>query len=273
MWTDVSGPRVSSGSDTDATSAVSPGRRLLHCDERFIAVAMLASMAIHSSMPLPRPTPAQIDAAKRKIRKFIQRTAPGFGAPIISLRADDTGAIPMQLHWENEDGENWRVVGLDQPSLDKRMLNSVIVECRVLFTESEDCYLPGVVKALQVLSPNRARALDPLKQHVAQLVRGGRLAIQPGRHAAMYSGRLEMDNGLGPGQLLGSDQIAMDYIYGMALHEDEERLARLENVSSHDTIFQAVILTLNDLLHIVANVRMQVLHDIEVGHIAIDESN
>ncbi|MFF2772845.1 hypothetical protein ACFVUP_37680, partial [Streptomyces bacillaris] len=188
-----------------------------------------------------------------------------------ALRDDDGGVISMQLHWEIEDGENWRVVGIDHPTLDKRVLDSVIVECRVLFTESEDCYLPGIVKALQILSPDRARALDPLKQHVAQLVRGGRLAIQPGRQAAMYSGRLEMDNGLGPGKLLGADQIAMDYIYGMALHEDDDRLERLANVSSLRTIIQAVVLTLNDLLHLVSNVRAQVLHDIEVGHITIDE--
>jgi hypothetical protein len=177
----------------------------------------------------------------------------------------------MTLRWESRDGENWHVTGLDRPTLDKRILDSVIVECRVLFTESEDCYLPGVVKALQLLSPTRARALDPLKQHVGQLVRDGRLTVRPGQQASMYSGRLEMDNGVGPGRLLGSDQIAMDYIYGMALHEDEDRLKRLQNVSSQDTIFQAVIVTLNDLLHLVANVRLQVLHDVEVGHITIED--
>ena len=221
--------------------------------------------------PISGPTAAHIAAARRKLRKFVQRTAPGFGEPIVALRAEGSGAIPMQLHWERDDGENWRAVSLDHATLDKRILDSVIVECRVLFTESEDCYLPGIVKALQLLSPQRARSLDPLKQHVAQLVRNGRLAIQPGQQPAMLSGRLGMDNGLGPGQLLGSDQIAMDYIYGVALHEDDDRLGRLENVSSEDAIFHAVILTLNDLLHIVGNVRRQVLHDIEVGHISIDE--
>jgi hypothetical protein len=33
-----------------------------------------------------------------------------------------------------------------------------------------------------------------------------------------------MDNGLGPAILLGSDLVAMDYIYGVALHEDDDRL-------------------------------------------------
>ncbi|CAN5276845.1 hypothetical protein BH09ACT2_BH09ACT2_08340 [soil metagenome] len=222
--------------------------------------------------PQTGPTAVQVSAARRKLRKFLLQTPDGFGDPIVGLRGDDGESITMQLHWESEDGENWRVAGLDRPSLDKRLLDSVIVECRVLFTETEDCYLPGIVKALQLLSPQRARALDPLKQHVAQLVRGGRLAVAPGSHAVMYSGRLEMDNGLGEGLLLGSDQIAMDYIYGVALHQDEDRRRRLENVSSQDTIFEAVILTLNDLLHISANVRRQVMHDVEVGHIVLDES-
>jgi hypothetical protein len=205
------------------------------------------------------------------LRKFLLQTPDGFGAPIVALRGDDGKSVTMQLHWESEDGENWRVSGLDRPSLDKRLIDSVIVECRVLFTETEDCYLPGIVKALQLLSPERARALDPLKQHVAQLVRGGRLAVAPGSQPAMFSGRLEMDNGLGQGLLLGSDQIAMDYIYGIALHQDEDRRRRLQNVSSQDTIFEAVIVTLNDLLHITSSVRLQVMHDVKVGHITLDE--
>jgi len=221
----------------------------------------------------PALTPAQQALARRRIRKFLQRTEPGFGEPIIALRDETNGSIPMHIHWESADEQDWRIVGVDKPHLDKRILDSVIVECRVLFSETEDCYLPGIVKALQTLSPDRAIALRPLKQHVAQLVRNGHLAIQADKTASMYSGRLESDNGMGQGRLLGSDQIAMDYIYGMALHEDEDRRARLENVSSQETIFQAVILTLNDLLHIAANVREQVLHDIDVGHISIEQNN
>jgi len=85
-----------------------------------------------------------------------------------------------------------------------------------------------------------------------------------------YSGRLEMDNGLGPNRLLGDDQIAMDYIYGMALHEDDERLARLENVTDLDSIRQGVLLQMNQLLHVVENVRRQIVHDIEQGYFTLD---
>ncbi|GAA3883946.1 hypothetical protein GCM10022381_27670 [Leifsonia kafniensis] len=211
----------------------------------------------------------QQEAARNKLRKFIERSAPGLGEPLIALRDPDTGQMAMQLHWSSDDGEEWSLSGLDQPSLDRRILNSVIVECRVFFMVGEDCYLPGIVRALQRLSPERARGLDPLKKHVAQIVRDGAL-VSPEGGAMMYSGRLEMDNGLGPGKLLGADQITMDYINGVAFHEDDSRRARLDNVSDMESVLLAVILQLDVLLRIVGNVRRQVMHDIKAGHISLD---
>ena len=78
-----------------------------------------------------------------------------------------------------------------------------------------------------------------------------------------------MDNGLGPGELLGSDLVAMDYIYGIALHEDDDRLARLDNVSMESAL-QAVIYHFNDLLHIIANVRAQIEHDLAQHHFELE---
>lgn len=79
--------------------------------------------------------------------------------------------------------------------------------------------------------------------------------------ASMYSGRLEVDNGIGPGRLLGADQITMDYINGVALHEDEERRSRIANIPDEESIRFAVILQLDVLLRIVSNVRPQIEHD------------
>jgi hypothetical protein len=55
------------------------------------------------------------------------------------------------------------------------------------------------------------------------------------------------------------------------LDVDEASIERLANVSDHGTVSMAVIIQLNALLLVVENVRRQVLHDIEVGHISIDE--
>lgn len=96
------------------------------------------------------PAPEHVlEGSRRKIRKFLNRTGPELGEPIVALR-DEQGRIPvLDLTWEQLGGDDWRLTGIDHRELSKRMVDSTIVECRVFFTEGEDCYLPGVVKALQ----------------------------------------------------------------------------------------------------------------------------
>ncbi|WP_116768669.1 hypothetical protein [Arthrobacter sp. H-02-3] len=207
--------------------------------------------------------PSVQDHARRKLSKFLRRSTPGLGEPITALR-DGSGRIPLlELTWHRIDDDTWRITGIEDQQLDKRMVDSTIVECRVFFTPGEDCYLPGIVTALQsLITPERAKAMRALKQLVAQVVTGARIGASG---PIFHSGRLEMDNGLGPGILLGSDLVAMDYIYGMALHEDDDRLARLENVSLESAL-QAVVYHFNDLLHVIASVRAQIEHDLEMGY-------
>ncbi|WP_025156905.1 hypothetical protein [Leifsonia aquatica] len=217
------------------------------------------------------PAPEHIlEASRRKVREFLNRTGPDLGEPITALR-DEEGRIPVfEFEWERSAGDDdWHLASINQPGLSKRMVDSTIVECRVFFTESEDCYVPGVVNALQsLLTAEQARARRPLKDHVAQVVTGSRIGASG---PLFHSGRLEMDNGLGPGQLLGSDLIAMDYIYGIALHEDDDRLARLDNVNMNSAL-QAVIYHFNDLLHIIANVRAQIEHDLSQNYFTLDSN-
>lgn len=216
------------------------------------------------------PADDRDQVAKRKIRKFLNRSAVGLGQPIIDLRDAATGQMTMQLVWATDDrGRPAHVIDLEQPMLDRATLNSVIVDCRVFFLAQEDCFLPGVVSALRsLLTPEQSRDRRPLVQHVAQIVNSRGLTMPEGR-APMYSGRLESDNGLGPNRLLGTDQVTMDYIYGVALHEDDERRARLENVDE-ESIPLAVILQLDSLLHVIHNVRRQVVHDLDSGYFRLD---
>jgi len=209
-------------------------------------------------------------SAQRKIRKFLARSEDGIGAPIKALRDPNNGMIGMTLTVNRPTLKvPFPQPTITYPQLEKRLLDSVIVECRVFFLATEDCYLPGVVKSLKSLAgPDRARLFKPLTELVSETVRNGRLYSVDG--GGMVSGRLEMDNGLGPNQLLGSDQIAMDYIYGVALHEDDDRLARLENVSSAETVNLAVVLQLNNLLNVVEVVRQQVVHDLDTGYVTLN---
>lgn len=216
------------------------------------------------------PAPPEIlGASRRKIAKFLRRATSDLGEPIVALR-DASGAIPVfELQWERTSDEDWRLVGVNRRTLNKRLVDSTIVECRVFFAENEDCYLPGVVSALRTLvGPELARARRPLKEHVAQVVVGSRIGASG---PIFHSGRLEMDNGLGPGVLLGSDLMAMDYIYGAALHEDDERLARLENVPL-DSALRSVVYHFNDLLHVIENVRAQIDNDMAKGYFRLDSA-
>lgn len=205
--------------------------------------------------------------ARRKLLKFLKRSRPGLGEPITSLR-DENGRIPiLELTWIRLSDDTWRISGIEEHQLDKRLVDSTIVECRVFFTQGEDCHLPGIVTALQSLvTPEQAKTRRFLKQHVAQVVTDSRIGASG---PIFHSGRLEMDNGLGPGILLGSDLIAMDYIYGIALHEDDERLARIENVSIESAL-QAVVYHFNDLLHVIANLRAQIEHDLQMGYFELE---
>lgn len=213
--------------------------------------------------------PEILDASRRKIVKFLKRATPDLGEPIVALR-DASGAIPVfELKWERSGNDGWRLAGVNQRTLDKRMVDSTIVECRVFFAENEDCYLPGVVAALRTLvGPELATARRPLKDRVAQVVAGARIGASG---PIFCSGRLGMDNGLGPGVLLGSDLMAMDYIYGVALHEDDERLARLDNVPLVSAL-RSVVYHFNDLLHVIEDVRLQVENDLTKGYFRLDAS-
>ncbi|QAY59456.1 hypothetical protein ET475_05240 [Microbacterium protaetiae] len=209
-------------------------------------------------------------SAQRRLRKFLARSAPGVGQPIVDLRDPDRGEIALTIIWEG-DSENgpWRSPTLRKPMLDKYTLDGVIAECRVFFLTKEDCYLPSVVKALQAMvTREQAIARRPLAAYVAQVVRGNELVMPAGR-APMYAGRLEADNGLGPNKLLGSHQITMDYIYGALLHEDDERRKRLDNLADVESIRFAVILQLDSLLRVVTNVRAQIEHDLSSGYFSL----
>lgn len=206
-----------------------------------------------------------LDDDRRRLAKFLKRAELALvDSPIIALRDPQQGEIGMTLTTRVHRATKTVLSSdLTQPSLDRRTIDSCIVDCRVFFHVKESCYLPSVMNSLRnLVTRERARAMKPLSQQVGQVVKDGALV-----GARMYSGRLEMDNGLGPGKLLGSDQIAMDYINGVAFHEDDARVARLANTSGAETIAFAVILQLDQLLMVVENVQAQILHDIDKGYI------
>ena len=51
----------------------------------------------------------------------------------------------------------------------------------------------------------------------------------------------------------------MDYVYGVVLHEDEERRARLNNIERIESVDHAVLMQMANLLRLVTLVPDQVL--------------
>ncbi|CAD6005315.1 hypothetical protein [Agreia sp. COWG] len=211
------------------------------------------------------PTPERDRAI---LRTFLARAELALDSPIIALRDPERDEIAMQLTYSFDRNTRQHLsTELKQPMLDRRTIDSCIVDCRVFFHTQETCYLPSVVKALRrLVTQQRAQAMMPLAKQVGDIIRDGGLVGSP----RIHSGRLEMDNGVGQGLLLGGDQIAMDYINGVAFHQDDERVARLANTSGPETIAFAVILQLDQLLYVVQSVRTQILHDIEKSYVNLD---
>lgn len=208
--------------------------------------------------------------ARRRVKKFLARSKRALNGPIHELRETNGNGhdLSINIEWtrDSPDGQYY-LSKFELPALHPRILDSVIVDCRVFFAMQEDCYLPSVVAALrQLVGPERSVARKPLAAYVGQVVKDGRLV-----GAVSYSGRLNSDNGLGPNRLLGDDQVAMDYIYGVALHEDDERLARLENITDLDSVRHGVLLQMNQLLHVVENVRAQIDNDLAKGYFSLDD--
>lgn len=204
---------------------------------------------------------------ERKIRKFLRRAEIGLSNSLFSSgRARFDMSITFALDQETKTPS----IELNLPEFEINELKAAIVDCRPFFLVKEDAYLPGVVNALsQVATREHAIALrdNGLKRFVGKFISNDQLV----GGGFMYSGRLEMDNGAGsPGQLLSSGQIAMDYIYGVALHEDDDKIARLENVSSEETIMQSVAMELAHLMYAVAFVREQIRVSAANGHLSIE---
>lgn len=196
------------------------------------------------------------DTDRRCIGKFLARAAPILANDAVAQMGEDALSLTLTTTINRTTGA--QSATLDFPSVPESDLWACITRCRLFFVTTEDCYLPNIVRAIYNLAPKqpakRREQLQKLVDLVDGLIVDGNLI-----GALMYSGRLEADNGLGPGKLLGSDQVCMDYIYGVVLHEDEDRRARLNNIEDRERVEHAVLMQMANLLRLVTIVRDQIL--------------
>ena len=197
-----------------------------------------------------------------RLQKFLARADRTLQGPLFEARGMQAAGWDMKLLMQPIPGtDRAQIVGLDLgvPDLSVDVLEANAARCRVFFAVKEDNYLPSVVNVLrQSVGVDRRAELVELRKFVNSRVKDGNLV---GAH--MFSGKLGADNGLGPGRLLGNDEIAMDFLYGDLLHEEPGRAARLENVSTDLTIRHAIVSKLHDLMQAVYWTRFEVLRAAE----------
>jgi len=192
----------------------------------------------------------------RRLGKFLARAEPILTNDVVAQMGEDALKLTLTTTVDRATGQVSR--SLSFPRVSESDLWSCITRCRVFFVASEDCYLPNVVRAIYNLAPKQPSRRRSQLQQLVGLVDG--LIVNGNLVGALsYGGRLEEDNGLGPGKLLGSDQVCMDYVYGVVLHEDEERRARLNNLADLDGVEHAVLMQMANLLRLVTIVRDQIL--------------
>lgn len=207
-------------------------------------------------------SPAQ-DVSERRLRKFVRRADRALANPLF-----DHGAalfeLPLIFSVNAEEASIEAELGWPAFTLD--ILKSAIVDCRVFFLSDEDCFLPSVVAALSQLSDaEHARRLRPLKTFIGQFVNGKGLV---GGNFLLSAGvSTESDD---RSELYPSGQMAMDFIYGVALHEDDERLARLERAGGEGLMIYATAMELAHLIRGVAILREQIRLTAEAGLLSID---
>lgn len=204
---------------------------------------------------------------ERKIKKFLKRADTELSNPLFSAGRERYSAS-LTFSLDKKIGNTSTQLGL--PDSHSNAIKDAIADCSPFFLQQEDSYLPGAVKTLgQVSTRGHAIALKDsgLKKFVGQFIANDYLV----GGGFMYSGRLDADNGAGaPGKLLTSGRIAMDYLYGAALPEDDDKIARQENVSKDDTVLHAVAMVLANLMHAVAVVREQIRSSATNGYLAIE---
>lgn len=189
---------------------------------------------------------------RRRLVKFLGRAENALASDIARM---GMSAFELKVTW-TLDAETREVTGteLQVPTATEDQLWLCILRCRTFILKSEDTYLPHVARAIYNLAPTRLRPkLQPLVDLVNSQVFDGQLASP-----VMFQGRLGMDNGAGEGRLLGSAQVTMDYIYGLVLHEDEDRRERLQNLRHKESVESAVMMQLAALLQLIRHVRDQI---------------
>lgn len=185
-----------------------------------------------------------------RITKFVQRADRALENPIYALAPPQSPGFPIKLNMRFEHATGETTAELVLPDVTVEQVESAVVRCRPFLLPGEDNYLPNVVKSLQAIAPDLwQERLAGIAAHVGTVVDKKNLTTRTVYLAASIDGQPDTDTGF-----LSDGEVAMHYIYGDTVHQDEDRRAVLE-VLGEAPVRLLVIIALNTLLKNVGGLR------------------
>lgn len=168
-----------------------------------------------------RQRSVQTDEAR--LEKFVQRADRALQGPVYEASPPPSPGFPLKLVVTvHPDGT--QEVEIQWPDISEAEIVLAITKCRTFLLPGEDNYLPKVLASMRRLytDPRWNVLHDALDQDVAATLDGKDL-----KQNLMYSGSWKGDEPPGGAEMIGDAELAMHYIYGEVLHEDEWRRQEL----------------------------------------------
>lgn len=191
----------------------------------------------------------RVGSDSQRIEKFLERADRALESRIYKLTDPTDAGFSLQFTLsQHPDGSS--EFNLHLPDISTELVESAVVRCRPFILPSEDNYLPGVMEALiRLAPPTWVPLLELLQGDIQRTVVGDKLMstavmIQAWTSSDMTDATDLMSNG----------EIAMHYIYGDTVHQDEYRRQVLRS-QPESMIRLCVVMSLNHLLKLVGALR------------------
>jgi hypothetical protein len=192
-----------------------------------------------SNQPNRRRT---VSTDEARVEKFVQRADRALRGPVYDAAPPPARGFPLKLMVTVSPGGR-ETVDIQWPEISEAEIVLAITRCRTFLLPGEDNYLPKVLASMRRLyaDPRWVKLHGALEQDVAATLDGKDL-----RQNNIYSGSWEGENPPARAEMIGDADLAMHYIYGEVLHEDEWRRQELaKHGLDSNTTKLAVIMQMN----------------------------
>ena len=213
-----------------------------------------------SEVGAPKPNRQRsVGTDEARLEKFVQRADKALQGPVYDASPPPARGFPLKLLVTvHPDGT--QEVEIRWPDISEAEIVLTITKCRTFLLPGEDNYLPKVLTSMRRLYGDHRWTLlhEALDQDVVATLDGKDL-----RQNLMYSGSWKGDQPPGDAEMIGDSELAMHYIYGEVLHEDEWRRQELARHGlGSDSTKLAVIMQMNLVMKRVHAIR-HVIHRME----------